>query len=69
MKSFCLIKEKADEFKKALVSGKIDIEKMIDATSSERREIFEKFFGEKDIAKEVNALFESKLLLKNQKKV
>lgn len=68
MKSFCLIKEKADEFKKALVSGKIDIEKMIDATSSERRKIFKDFFGEESIAKEVNALFESKLLLKNQKK-
>lgn len=66
MKEFCLTKDKADQFLQALASGKIDVEKLSEVSSAQRREVFEKFFGKKEIAKEVNALFESKLLLKNQ---
>lgn len=68
MKGFCLTSDKADQFKNALVSGKINVEELIDASSSKRREVFKNFFGKDEIAKEVNALFESKLLLKNQKR-
>ena len=61
---FCLPQQLADKFIKALKDGVIDPAKLADMTSAERRTFFEKIVG-KD-AKEVNALFESKLLLKNQ---
>ena len=66
MAAFCLIKEQADKFKKGLKSGEISPEKMGEMTSAERRAYLEGFVG-KENAKQVNALFESKLLLKNKK--
>lgn len=65
--AFCLLPQLADKFKKAIVNGEIDINKLSNATSKERRAIFKSLMGERE-AKEVNALFESKLLLKNQKR-
>lgn len=65
MATFCLIPKVAEEFKKAIIEGKIDPAKLVDMTSLERRTVFEKYIG-KDNAEPVNALFESKLLLKNQ---
>jgi hypothetical protein len=67
MATFCLMPEMAEKFKKALVDGTIDINKVSNITSSERRAFFEEFFGNKETGKQVNTLFESKLLLKNQK--
>lgn len=64
---FCLPKEFASKFIEALKSGKIDPAKLIDMSSSERRDFFTKIVGE-DNAREVNALLESKLLLKDQKR-
>jgi hypothetical protein len=49
----------------ALKNNEIDPAKLADMTSAERRDFFTKIVGEDD-AKDVNALFESKLLLKNQ---
>ena len=64
--SFCLPKFKADAFRKALKEGEIDPRELSGMTSTERRLVFRDLVGELN-AKEVNALFESKLLLKNQK--
>ncbi|MDD5726297.1 MAG: hypothetical protein PHC53_02695 [Patescibacteria group bacterium] len=61
---YCLVKPLADAFKKALVEGKIDPQKLADMTSKERHAFFEEIVG-KDNAGQVNSLFESKLLLKD----
>lgn len=68
MATFCLMPKMAEKFKKAIVSGEIDINKLSNMTSNERRIFFENFFQNKETGKQVNTLFESKLLLKNQKR-
>lgn len=64
---FCLPKELTQPFIQALESGKLDIDKLAspDTTSEYRRAEFAKVVGD-DNAKEINAIFESKLLLKDQ---
>lgn len=62
---FCLPTEGANKFIQALKSGDIDPTKLSDMTSEERRDYFADIVGTRD-AQEVNAAFESKLLLKNQ---
>ena len=62
---FCLTKDLANEFKARLKSGEINPQKLMDMNSKERNEYFSGFMG-KPNAKEVNALFESKMILKNQ---
>jgi len=61
----CLPKQLAEKFKEKLRSGEINPEKLADMTSQERRDFFSSFLGEAQ-ARSVNALFESKLLLKSQ---
>ena len=63
--SFCLIKPLAEKLKAAIKSGEIDPEKMNDMTSEEVHALLAKHIGD-DAAREVNKLYESKLLLKNQ---
>src|ERR1700674_2738178 len=67
MASFCLPKELTQSFLQALKSGELDPAKLSGPgiESAARRAEFAKIVGE-DNAKEVNALFESKLLLKDQ---
>lgn len=65
--SFCLPKELSDKFVKALKTGVIKPGELIQMTSEERRSFLAKIVGEED-AKPVNALLESKLLLKDQKR-
>lgn len=65
MATFCLIKEQADKFRQALRSGAINPVTLSLMTSNERRAELAKYVG-KENAQQVNALFESKLLLKNQ---
>lgn len=65
MATFCLPKQAVDKFTDALRSGKIDPYKLRDMTSDERRAIFKDIVGENG-AKQVNAEFEAKTLLKNQ---
>lgn len=65
MATFCLVKPIADKFKAAIKDGTVDPEKMSNMSSGERHAMLEKIVG-KDNATQVNALFESKLLLKNQ---
>lgn len=63
--AWCLISEYANKFRRALKDGTIDPEKLALMSSAERRAFFEEYVG-KENAANVNALFESKLLLKNQ---
>lgn len=65
MASFCLVPKLADAFITKIKSGELDPAKLADMSTKERRTEFEKFLGPAD-AHEVNTLFESKLLLKNQ---
>lgn len=65
--SFCLPKKEAEKFLEALKDGKIVPEKMIEMTSAERRSFLSDIVGEAD-AREVNAMLESKLLLKDQQR-
>ena len=65
MPKFCLLPEYVNKFKKAIVNREVDPFELSQKTSKERRAILEKYVG-KDNAEQVNALFESKLLLKNQ---
>lgn len=63
--SFCLPKENVEKFVKALKEGVIDPAKLSEMDSATRHKFLADIVGETD-AKEVNSLFESKLLLKNQ---
>lgn len=65
--TFCLIQELSEKFKTAVKDGTIDVNKLSSMSSEERRSFFTEMLGERN-AKEVNALFEYKLLLKNQRK-
>jgi hypothetical protein len=65
MAKFCLTLQTKNEFKKGLKEGTINPDALSKMTSEARREFLKKYVGEN--AKQVNALFESKLLLKNQK--
>lgn len=65
MATFCLLKEEVDKFKKALTSGNLKPNELSKMTSAERRKALEPYVGREN-AQQVNALFESKLLLKNQ---
>lgn len=65
--AFCLIRSDVRKFIAALKDGTINPEKMIDMSSEERRAFFADIIGETN-AKEVNALLESKLLLKDQQR-
>ena len=62
---FCLTKSLTTEFLKRVKSGEVDPEKLSNMTSQERRTFFTTFLGDEN-ARHINALFESKLLLKNQ---
>jgi len=64
---FCLIFKDAKKIKEAIRSGKLSPEKMNKMTSQERRSFLSNIIGEEN-AKEVNLLFEKKLLLKNQER-
>ena len=65
--SFCIPKHLVDAFLQDIKSGKVTPDKLNKMTSEQRRGFFEKQFG-KFNAPKVNALFESKLLLKNQQR-
>ena len=63
--AWCLTKDQEVKFREALVSKKINPFELIDMTSDQRRTLFEKYVdGENAI--NINSLYESKLLLKNQ---
>lgn len=64
--AYCLPKKYASAFMNALKDGRIVPEKLMDLSSAERHTLFEGVVGEEH-ALEVNALFESKMLLQDQK--
>ena len=63
--AWCLIKSENAKIKKAFLNGELDPIKLAGMSSAERHKLFAKFISEEN-ATQVNALFESKLLLKNQ---
>lgn len=63
--AWCLPKHIANQFLKDLQNGKINPEKLLSMTSKQRREFFNNLVGKENSAN-VNRVFESKLLLKNQ---
>jgi len=63
--SFCLPKNLINPFLKGIKDGQLDPVKLASMSSAERRAAFSEVVGEAN-AKQVNALFESKLLLKDQ---
>lgn len=65
--AFCLNKNTTETFLKKLKSGEIDPVKLSEMTSKARRGVFAEFMGVEN-AQKTNALFESKLLLKNQQR-
>lgn len=65
MANFCLPPQIVDRFKKGLISGEINPEKLSAFSSAERHAFFEQYVGPNQ-SQAVNALFESKLLLKNK---
>lgn len=66
-RAWCLPPQFANAFVKALRDGELAPDKLIAMSSAERREAFAKYVGEEN-AHEVNAQFESKLLLQDQKR-
>jgi len=60
------MKREVEKMKKGLIDGSIDPIKLAGMESIARRDFLAQFVGEEN-AKQVNSLFESKLLLKNQK--
>lgn len=67
MAAFCLPKKDSARFMAALRSGSLRYQNLRDMSSAERRAEFGKLFGE-DTAREVNAVFEKNLLLKDQQR-
>lgn len=65
--AFCLPREFATKFINSIRDGSLDPVKMSQMTSEERRTLLGKVVGEAD-AREVNAMYESKLLLKDQQR-
>jgi hypothetical protein len=63
--NYCLPPDKAAAFTAALKDGTISPDKMREMTSEERRTLFAGIVGEEN-ARDVNALLENKLLLKDQ---
>lgn len=67
MAAWCLPPKLANAFLDAVKSGELDPGKLMDLSSPERRALFGKYVGEENAA-EVNAQFESKMLLADQKR-
>src|SRR3990167_9817547 len=65
--AWCLRPELVQNFKQARKSREIDPAKMAEMTSKERHTFLEKYVGKENVV-QVNSLFESKLLLKNQQR-
>jgi hypothetical protein len=66
MPNVCLPPAEVEKFKQALRTGRINPESLSKLSSEERHAFFSKIVGDGN-AKTTNALFESKMLLKNQK--
>ncbi|MDB4893151.1 MAG: hypothetical protein JWL61_5006 [Gemmatimonadetes bacterium] len=65
MPGFCLLPKQVEEFKARIKTGELNPDDLMAMTSAERHAKFASFLGESN-AQPVNAMFESKLLLKHQ---
>jgi hypothetical protein len=65
--AFCLVPQQVNAFKKGLLDGSINPDDLGKMTSDQRRKFLSKYVGETN-AQGVNALFESKTLLKDQQR-
>lgn len=65
---WCLPSYLADQFLAMIKDGTISPEKMLNITSEQRRDFFAKEFGGEANGQKINALLESKMILKNQQK-
>jgi hypothetical protein len=63
--AFCLVPRLAEKFKQAILSGEINPDELANMAPKARHDFLANLLGEEN-AGPVNALFESKLLLKNQ---
>ena len=66
--AFCLIKPLAEQFKKDLKDGTLNPDKLYDMSTPERRAFFGSRYGGETNGREINGLFESKMVLKDFKK-
>lgn len=64
---WCLIKSEADKLRKALKDGSVDPQKLAQMSSQQRQDLFATYTNREN-AVQINTLFESKLLLKNQQR-
>jgi hypothetical protein len=64
MPKICIPKENIDKFRQTLKNKELDIAELMKMSTEERTALFSKFAGEN--AKDVNLLFEKKLILKNR---
>ncbi len=62
--NICIPKNKIQEFKKALKNKTMSVESLLNMTTEERIKTFEQY--SKESAKDMNLLFEQKLVLKNR---
>lgn len=65
--AWCIPKHLTDKFIQGLKSGDIDPIAMMDMSSEQRRDLLAKYIGEENAPK-ANAMYESKLLLKDQQR-
>lgn len=61
----CILPDKLEEYRKAIKDRKLDLVEMMKMSTEDRTAEFEKFAG-KEGAKQLNRLFEEKLILKNR---
>lgn len=62
---WCLVKSEADKLRKALASGDIDPDSLLNMSDEKRHALFSELVGEEN-ATQINATIESKFLLKDQ---
>lgn len=67
MAAWCLPRNLSNDFLEALKDGRLSPERLLEMSSAERRAAFSEILGE-DSAREVNAQFEAKMLLKDQQR-
>lgn len=67
MKPFCLMPSEADKLKQAIIKGDINPETLSKMSSEDTEKYLARFLNPED-AKQVNLLYEKKLLLKNQER-
>ena len=66
MKKLCLIKSKAEQLRKDLKEGRVNLVDLMNMSTKERSKVFSKYATSQEEAQLINTLYEGKLLLKNR---